>query len=1177
MAFGSHARHFAGRPVVDVPADGPLPTVDGPVSWRIAHWHFDDETTENSLSAEFRDAFDRFVAQAGPSVESLVVGSWGYAAFHPAPIAQLCAAASRLPALRALFLGDITSEECEVSWMKVGDVSALLTAYPALEVLRVRGGEGFAFSPRAARAAAGAGGGERRAVPGVRRRGARLRPARADRPGAVARHLRLRRRRAGRRPRPAAGRRAASRSCASSACATRRSPTTSPRRWRPRRWWPGCDAGPVDGHARRRGRGGPAGRPAADPPGGAGPVPPLPDRGDRPRRWSPRCRASRWTSPTRRSPRSTTARATATRRCRSDMRLTVVGNPGNRRVGLFTRAVLAAGLPRPQVLPWVDVLAGAAPPGAGALVRIDSPGEDAEVDRLLRRCRRAGAARRADRRWPTRTPGCCGAWTGSPPAARSCSTTRRTSRCCATSGAATPGCQPPGCRCRPRCPRCTGGRELRAAMAAARWSRVFVKPAHGSSASGVVALAVARAAGAGGHHDRGGRRTGCSTRCGRAATPTRPRSPRIVDRLAADGLHVERWLPKAGLGDRVVDLRVVVVAGRPTHAVVRAARGPLTNLHLGNARGDLAELRAAAGPAAWAAAMRDVRAGGRAVSPRSLQVGIDLMFLRRLAAPRGGRGQRLRRPAAGAPHRRPGHLRRAGARPDRRPVGPLAVGCRPDAAGRRRGTARRRGRAGGARVRSLIGSHDLLLVTLDTLRYDVAAELAARPGARRTWRAALPGGRWERRHTPGSFTYAAHHAFFAGFLPTPAAPGPAPAAVRGARSPAARRPAPAPACSTRPTSSPALGRRRLPHGLHRRRRLLQQAEPARAGAAGPVRREPLGAGARRHRSRTRRENQVDRAGRGRCRGCRPAARCSCSSTSPRCTSPTGSTCRARAERRRGRHAAALEYVDGHLGRLFAAAQRRAPAVFAIVCSDHGTAYGEDGYTGHRLGHGWSGPCRTPSSSCDREARVTQHRHDASTARRTRSTLYAYPHKTAYRPLRPPPAAARTCGRASAATRSSSTCTSRSARCAAASATCSPAPNPPTSLVGALPGRRCDRQAERGRATRSGDGPVRPAGDRRRHADLPDRRRAGRAVRHRRAAHGRRPARRSRSRWRPRPATATPDRLAVLRERGADRSASACRASSTPRPAPPAGRSAAPRSRRRSAAIREPASRCSTST
>jgi hypothetical protein len=35
--------------------------------------------------------------------------------------------------------------------------------------------------------------------------------------------------------------------------------------------------------------------------------------------------------------------------------------------------------------------------------------------------------------------------------------------------------------------------------------------------------------------------------------------------------------------------------------------------------------------------------------------------------------------------------------------------------------------------------------------------------------------------------------------------------------------------------------------------------------------------------------------------------------------------------------------------LFAALRRRAP-VFAIICSDHGTAYGEAGYHGHRLAH-----------------------------------------------------------------------------------------------------------------------------------------------------------------------------------------------------------------------------------
>ena len=74
-------------------------------------------------------------------------------------------------------------------------------------------------------------------------------------------------------------------------------------------------------------------------------------------------------------------------------------------------------------------------------------------------------------------------------------------------------------------------------------------------------------------------------------------------------------------------------------------------------------------------------------------------------------------------------------------------------------------------MRELIGSHDLLFVTLDTLRHDVAVDCLA--GGRTPYLAkVLPGGVWERRHTPASFTYAAHHAFFAGFLPTPVTPGP---------------------------------------------------------------------------------------------------------------------------------------------------------------------------------------------------------------------------------------------------------------------------------------------------------------------------------------------------------------------------------------------------------------------
>ena len=76
-------------------------------------------------------------------------------------------------------------------------------------------------------------------------------------------------------------------------------------------------------------------------------------------------------------------------------------------------------------------------------------------------------------------------------------------------------------------------------------------------------------------------------------------------------------------------------------------------------------------------------------------------------------------------------------------------------------------------MNAVVDSHDLLFVTLDTLRYDVAAELVA-AGRTPALARVLPGGMWERRHTPASFTYAAHHAFFAGFLPTPVTPGPHP-------------------------------------------------------------------------------------------------------------------------------------------------------------------------------------------------------------------------------------------------------------------------------------------------------------------------------------------------------------------------------------------------------------------
>ncbi|MFI2762064.1 STM4013/SEN3800 family hydrolase [Streptomyces echinatus] len=255
----------------------------------------------------------------------------------------------------------------------------------------------------------------------------------------------------------------------------------------------------------------------------------------------------------------------------------------------------------------------------------------------------------------------------------------------------------------------------------------------------------------------------------------------------------------------------------------------------------------------------------------------------------------------------------------------------------------------------IVGSHDLLLVTLDTLRHDVAAELAA-AGRIPNLARHLPGGQWEERHAPGSFTYASHQAIFAGFLPTPAAPGPHPRlfAARFAGSETT-------ADGTYVYDTPDLVSGLAEAGYH----------TVCIGGVGFFNKQgPLGSVlpklfAESHwepefgvPSPTSFEAQVTRAEHVVRR--LPADQrlflfVNVSALHqpnwfhlPGATREAGDT--------RATHAAALEYVDRHIGRLFAAASSRRRC-FAVVCSDHGTAYGDDGYTGHRLGHAsvWTVP------------------------------------------------------------------------------------------------------------------------------------------------------------------------------------------------------------------------------
>lgn len=70
----------------------------------------------------------------------------------------------------------------------------------------------------------------------------------------------------------------------------------------------------------------------------------------------------------------------------------------------------------------------------------------------------------------------------------------------------------------------------------------------------------------------------------------------------------------------------------------------------------------------------------------------------------------------------------------------------------------------------IVGTHDVVFITLDTLRFD-AAQAEFRSGRLPHLARHLDSAGWECRYTLGTFTYAAHCAFFAGFLPTPLAPG----------------------------------------------------------------------------------------------------------------------------------------------------------------------------------------------------------------------------------------------------------------------------------------------------------------------------------------------------------------------------------------------------------------------
>jgi len=247
-------------------------------------------------------------------------------------------------------------------------------------------------------------------------------------------------------------------------------------------------------------------------------------------------------------------------------------------------------------------------------------------------------------------------------------------------------------------------------------------------------------------------------------------------------------------------------------------------------------------------------------------------------------------------------------------------------------------------MQQIVGTCDIVFVTLDTLRFDVATDAMAR-GQTPFLQRLLPDG-WEQRHSPGSFTFAAHQAFFAGFLPTPVGPGPHPRRF-AARFPGSE-------TTTEETyvfeedniaaGLAAVGYRTIcvgGVGFFNKLSALGRVLPNlfQESHWSPQ----LGVTEKRST-----EFQIDVATKALQQV--PADQrvflfLNVSALhQPNSLYVDGTTADSPETQ-----AAALAYVDSQLPRLFQALQQRG-AVFGILCADHGTAYGEDGYTGHRLAH-----------------------------------------------------------------------------------------------------------------------------------------------------------------------------------------------------------------------------------
>lgn len=111
------------------------------VVYRVSVGYDDEETMTDKLDAFVTDP------KAG-EVKELIIGMFSDDASDDTKDLTdlLVSMKTTLTNLRAIFIGDMTYEECEISWIQQSDMTPLLNAYPDLTHFQVRGGEGLRFT-----------------------------------------------------------------------------------------------------------------------------------------------------------------------------------------------------------------------------------------------------------------------------------------------------------------------------------------------------------------------------------------------------------------------------------------------------------------------------------------------------------------------------------------------------------------------------------------------------------------------------------------------------------------------------------------------------------------------------------------------------------------------------------------------------------------------------------------------------------------------------------------------------------------------------------------------------------------------------------------------------------------------------------------------------------------------